>query len=198
MTCLPDGTVLVAVDVLKRDWKGTMICFRSTDAGATWQGPTPFVGWGSEGGFAHTPSGKLLSTIRFQSKDGNYKHVSLAESFDDGHTWQNWRLLTSVAGQAYGYPVALSDGAVVVIHDTRYGPGSPGARAIVSYDEGRTWSNEVYYLDITTFTGAYSQSVTLADDTIVTISGTCDKANNWEAARTNTDYHAIRWKLVRP
>ena len=38
-------------------------------------------------------------------------------------------------------------------------------------DEGRTWLDEVYYLDSTTFTGSYSASVVLADDTILPICG---------------------------
>jgi len=107
-----------------------------------------------------------------------YKHVFLVDSDDEGRSWQNFRQLTTVFGQCYGYPAALSDGTVVVIHDTRYGPGPPSGRAMISYDEGETWEDEVYYL---CEGGAYSASVVLEGDVILTIVGET----------------AIRWKPVR-
>ena len=85
----------------------------------------------------------------------------------------------------------------MVIHDTRYGPGLPGSRAVVSHDEGKTWQDEVYYMDVSKFTGSYSASVTLEDDTILTISGSSQAGNSWAAVNTTTDFHAIRWKPVK-
>ena len=100
-------------------------------------------------------------------------------------------------GQTYGAPAALSDGTVVVVHDTRYGPGHPGSRAMVSHDEGRTWQDEVYYLDRTTFTGSYSQSVTVDGDTILTVAAYSDAGNDWESVLDNTHLVAIRWRPVK-
>ena len=94
-------------------------------------------------------------------------------------------MLTTVYGQTFGHPAVQSDGTVVVVHHTRYGPGRPGARALISRDEGKTWEDEVYYLDHSNVTGSYSASVVLEDDTIVTISA----SNNGL-----TDLYAIRWK----
>jgi len=189
----------------------TLLTRRSTDRGMTWQGPSYLTEWGSEGGIASTPSGKLLAVVRYQrhlldsdppwlaerSSDRGYKNVFLADSFDEGRSWQNFRQLTTVYGQTRGYPAALSDGTVVVIHDTRYGPGGPGGRAMISYDEGETWEDEVYYLDYTVFTGSYNASVVLEDDLILSIVGTSDAGNSWEAVIDNTDMTAIRWRPVK-
>ena len=118
----------------------------------------------------------------------------MVESDDWGRTWKDFRLLTTVFGQTRGDPVGLSDGTVVVVHDTRYGPGPPGSRAMISRDEGSTWEDEVYYLDYTTFTGSYAGSVTLADDCILSVVGSSQAGNSWEAVRNNTDFYAIRWR----
>ena len=86
---------------------------------------------------------------------------------------------------------------MIVIHDTRYGPGPPGSRAMISRDEGKKWLDEVYYLDSTAFTGSYSASVVLKDDTILTIAGSSQAGNSWEAVKNKTDLHAIRWRPVK-
>ena len=83
-----------------------------------------------------------------------------------------------------------------MIHDTRYGLGSPGSRAMVSRDEGSSWEDEVYYLDFTTFTGSYNASVELDDGRILTVAGSSQAGNSWEAIKNKTDFFAIRWKLV--
>ncbi len=193
---------------------GRLRTFRSTDGGKTWQDPATVADWGSEGGSTQTASGKLLAVIRYQrpplpgdppdlekqtgsiSPGWPYKHVFLADSPDQGLTWRNFRQLATVFGQTLGYPAALRDGTVVVIHDTRYGPGPPGSRAMISRDEGQTWEDEVYYMDYTTFTGCYNTSVVFEDDTILTIAASSQAGNSWDAVAGNTDLIAIRWKPV--
>ena len=112
-----------------------------------------------------------------------YKHHFLADSADGGRTWQNVRRLTTFFGQCFGYPVALSDGTVVVTHDNRYGPPPHGhTGAMISYDEGQTWEDEAYYLCIPD----KSQSVALKDDVILTITGAQGlplKAIRWKPAK---------------
>ncbi len=122
-----------------------------------------------------------------------FKNVFVMESEDGGLSWTPPRMLCTAYGQTFGYPAAQSDGTVVVIHDTRYGPGSPGSRALISRDEGRTWEDEVYYLDHTAFTGSYSASVVLDDDTILSICGS-SRGASWEEVNDNTDLYAIRWR----
>ena len=193
----------------------TINAFHSSDDGKTWQGPSKVSDYTSEGGFVNLPSGNLLATVRFargllptdppdlMNQTGGrgypYKLVFLVDSNDGGKTWSERRQLTTVFGQCRGYPAALSDGTVVVIHDSRTVlgvPGAPGSRAMVSHDEGKTWEDEVYYLDYSTWGGSYNASVVLEDDLILTIDGTTDRGGSWAAAVGHCDMTAIRWRLA--
>ncbi len=224
---LPDDTLLAAIGhpnhvfeqqgpkLVYKSGTGDLFVYRSTNGGQTWTDPAHMHDWASEGGVTLTASGKLFAAHRYQrpmmpgdppdleqrtgsiSPGWPYKHVCVVESDDWGCTWKNFRQFTSVFGQTRGYPVALSDGTVIVIHDTRYGPGPPGSRAMISRDEGETWEDEVYYLDYTTFTGSYNASVLLENDLILTVAASSQAGNNWEAVRDNTDVYAIRWKPVK-
>jgi hypothetical protein len=195
---------------------GFLRTLRSTDKGKTWHNPAKLHNWGSEGGAVVTASEKILAVVRYQrpvfssdppnieKKTGSispgwaFKHVFLMDSYDQGHSWKNFRPLATVFGQTYGYPAALSDGTVIVVHDTRYGPGLPGSRAMISFDEGNTWEDQVYYLDHTTFTGSYNSSVVLKDDVILTIVGSSQAGNDWKSVTGNSEFFAIRWTPKRP
>ena len=72
----------------------------------------------------------------------------------------------------------MGNAAVVVIHDTRCGPGPPGSRAMISRDEGKTWLDEVYYLDFTTFTGSDNASVALDEGLILSVVGFSQAGNS--------------------
>ena len=198
-------------------------CFQSRDGGHTWRGPILLADWGSEGGATLLPSGRVFATLRYQRMPlpsdtgamyeplaGNdeyletfarrfgqtpqgFKNLFVMESEDRGLSWTPPRMLCTAYGQTFGYPAAQSDGTVAVIHDTRYGPGPPGARALISRDEGQTWEDEVYYMDATAFTGSYSASVVLDDDTILSICAS-SRGASWEEVRDDTDLYAIRWR----
>ena len=212
---LQDDTLLWTVDI--RDTPTTMngcYTFRSTDGGNSWQGPALMIDWGSEGAAVLAPSGRVFATMRYQrpplpadteemmrpmdgsDEDRGFKNVFVMDSADGGQTWSPPRMLCTVYGQTFGYPAVQSNATVIVIHDTRYGPGPPGSRAMISRDEGRTWLDEVYYLDSTTFTGSYSASAVLADDTILSICGSSQALGSWDGVRDNTDMYAIRWQPV--
>jgi hypothetical protein len=124
-----------------------------------------------------------------------FKHVFLQNADYDGGTqtvtWDQdrFRQLTTARGQCYGDPVALSDGTVVLIHDTRYGPGENSGRAMISYDEGQTWKDEAYYVYYGAANSGYSESVVVEDGTILTIAGTQESGV--------VDLTAIRWKPVK-
>ncbi len=221
---LKDDTLLWMIDVRSDADPKTelprnhgLFQFRSDDGGQSWEGPLLVWDWGSEGAVTTLPSGNHLATLRYQ-RDRNpqdspetikymgaypktpdklgFKNVFLMDSTDGGVSWTRPRMLTTVYGQTYGSPLSQSDGTVVVIHDTRYGPGGPGSRALISRDEGKTWQDEVYYLDATNFTGSYSASVVFDDDTILTIAAS-SVAYSWEQVKDKTDLYAIRWKPVK-
>lgn len=202
--------------------KTRLVHYRSTDRGKTWRGPILVSQWCAEGGICRLPSGKLLASIRYQRPqlitdppdileswdlqrgDGRkppypFKHVFLTESSDGGLTWANRRQLATVHGQCYGYPAAFKDGTVVVIHDTRYGPGPQSGRAMISRDEGKTWENEVYYVYYGKVESSYNQSVVLDDATVLTIGGMLDRPSKpgHAGAVGYADFWAIRWKPVK-
>ena len=221
---LPDGTLLAGVGrsdhVFEEQGDGRLVlisgsgvqfAYRSGDEGLTWSHPARVHDWFSEGGVTLTPSGRLLAAIRYQrpTLPGDpadleqrnrgmagwpYKHVCLVDSDDGGRSWTNPRLLVTRFGQTRGHPVALGDNSVLVVHDTRYGPGPPGSRGMVSRDGGRTWEDEVYYLDATNFTGSYAASAAPEDGTIVTVAGSSE-GRTWDDVRDATDFYAIRWTL---
>ena len=212
---LQDDTLLWTVDIRDTEMsRNGCYTFHSTDAGHTWRGPILMIDWGSEGAATLAPSGRVFATMRYQrsplpsdteemvghlngtDQGRGFKNVFVMDSADGGLTWSSPRMLCTVYGQTFGYPAAQSDGTMVVIHDTRYGPGPPGSRAMISRDEGRTWLDEVYYLDSTTFTGSYSASVVFEDDTVLSICGSSQAPGSWNGVRDHTDMYAIRWQPI--
>ena len=223
---LPDGMLIAGIGhpdhVFEQTDKGLVLksgggalqIYRSTDNGLTWTDNGPVHDWTSEGDLTVTASGKLFASHRYQrpplpgdppdlekqtgsiSPGWPYKHLLTMESMDNGLTWQNIQMITSVFGQTRGAPVALSDGTVIVIHDTRYGPGPAGSRAMISRDEGVTWEDEVYYMDYSTFVGCYADSIALDDDTVLSLVASSQAGNSWSAVADNTDHYLIRWKPI--
>lgn len=203
--------------------------YRSEDGGMTWSAPSNFHDSFFEGGITQLPSGRLLASVRYQrerwpedpddmrgTRDGSpiwydwmpFKHVFLLESEDDGKTWSesSFRQLTTSYGQNYGYPVALSDGTVVVVRNSGYRTGYPNDNryglAMISFDEGQTWEDEAYYMYYGQHTAGQNQSVLLEDGTILTIGAISDR-EGWEPARWSwaggvgrADLTAIRWRPV--
>lgn len=199
--------------------KSRLLAYRSTDDGQNWQGANTIADWTGEGGIVRTASGKLLAVLRYQTpllpgnapdllkKTGGhstYKHLFLASSDDGGRIWKNFRQLTTVFGQSYGFPAALSDGTVVVVRHDGYNPNRNGL-AMISYNEGETWEDEAYYMyapgnAASEGHAGYAQNVVLADDLILTIAGTCDFGpcrDSWDACLGKSDLTAIRWKPER-
>mgnify|MGYP001467109791 CR=1 FL=1 len=203
--------------------KNAGFTFCSTDGGHTWEGPNWMADWFSEGGMAGMASGKLLSAMRYSRPlmpgeletltggdhrpftwehgvANTFKHVLLADSRDNGRTWTGHRLLTTVYGQTYGFPTGLSDGTAVVLHDHRYPRGEPHPlRSMVSHDEGDTWEDEVYYLVCTDRGASYGASVTLDDDTVVTVAGIpdADAGEGSDGAHGHSSMTVVRWKPER-
>ena len=199
--------------------KARLLVYRSEDGGSTWQEPAQICLWSGEPGLGRMASGRILAVVRHQrarlpeDPEGleditgatridptrPYKHIFLADSDDDGHTWKRFRQLTTEFGQCYGFPAGLGDGRVAVMHDTRYGPGPQGGRAMISLDEGASWENETYYVWRGAAASGYSQSVVFDDDTILTVAGSSDRRDadrrNWNTWSGHSCVTAIRWRL---
>lgn len=219
---LPDDTLLWTArfdDPNSDIWFADVPMFRSEDRGMTWSKALKFHDQSPEGGITILPSGRLFAVLRYQrrpwpedpdnleeltrggspiyNKRAPYKHVFLMNSDDKGKTWTNFRQLSTFYGQCSGFPAALSDGTVVVVRTNGYNPVKSGV-AMVSYDEGETWEDEVYYMYAPANGKAggigYSQSMMLDDDLILTITGTCSTSGGHSAARGNSILTAIRWK----
>ena len=112
---------------------------RSRDRGRSWGAPVEVARKQgvifSEPSAAQTASG----TILVASREENHGHIHLSASRDGGTTWEPPRDLG-----VWGFPshcVALGDGRVVIVYGRRRAPF--GIRAIVSADDGASWSDEI-------------------------------------------------------
>ena len=190
-----------------------LLAFRSSDGGHTWSEPFLVCDWGTEGAVAELGGGRLLAVVRYQRPrmpddtaedlepqgargDLAWKHVFLVDSMDGGRTWGNLRQLTTIFGQCFGAPAVAGDGTIAVVHDTRYGPGPPSGRVMLSRDGGETWADEAVYLYYGSAVSGFSASVTLDDGDVLSIVGTCDHEparTVWDAAIGHTQVTAIRW-----
>ncbi len=133
--------------------EGWPFCARTTDGGQTWK----FVGWigpqPGEGGYAIMPStvrlksGGLLTMIRRRGRfpEGKRWWLEPFLSPDDGQTWY---LLDEPTIDNRGNPAAmirLKDGRICLTWGSRSMPY--GARAMLSEDEGQSWSDEIILRD---------------------------------------------------
>jgi hypothetical protein len=133
-----------------------------------------------------------------------FRHVVLGESDDGGQPWHNLRPILAADdtplmahGESNGELVELSDGRLVLVHQTRYAESFDAAKggfrgrstlsARVSDDAGLTWRRQRYRL---MFGFGYSGTLALADDTLVTVTGCC-LGDNGDPRRAAV----IRWHI---
>ena len=136
---LANGDLLLALGSHDHCPLEASFCVRSRDRGRSWGAPVEVARKQglifSEPSAAQTASG----TILVASREENHGHVHLSASRDGGATWEPPRELP-----VWGYPshcVALADGRVVIVYGRRRAPF--GIRAIVSADDGASWSDEI-------------------------------------------------------
>ena len=225
MTRLDDGTLLVPVLVgadrignRKAAEVAPAVCriYRSRDGGRTWPEYSALGEWCCEVNVTQLPAGRLLAAIRYQRPSlpddppdllertgarlaGHtfpYKHVFVAHSDDAGVTWTSPRQLATVLGQCYGYGVGLSNNRAVVVTDHQYPREMSSGRAVVSYDGGETWRDEVYYLSHGNAAG-YAATICLDGEEMLTLTGSCyGDVSSWDNCVGATDFVIIRWQLV--
>ena len=110
-------------------------------------------------------SGKILVQIRAQNNKGMFTIVQ-TESDDNGYTFKNWRNFGF-----HGSPPHLmqhSSGAVIMSYGYRQSPF--GVRAKISYDDGKTWGEEIILCDDSpTYDVGYPCTVETKDGGLLTV-----------------------------
>lgn len=116
------------------------------------------------------PGGKIICHIRVENNGGE-KVFTLyqTESDDGGKSWTKPRRILEPTGGAPAHLLLHSSGALICTYGYRQNPQS--IRAIVSYDEGATWSDpQVIFDDLpSTPDMGYPCSVETKDGGIITV-----------------------------
>lgn len=89
------------------------------------------------------PSGRLLCSVRMDRDWAGDMWTELFASDDGGRTWGFLSRPTEFGAPCA--PLRLKDGRLVMVYGQRLAPS--GVRAVVSEDEGRTWSGEIIVRD---------------------------------------------------
>jgi len=145
----PDGQCLLFLNgVTKQGAASRPLVYRSLDAGTSFR----FLSWivpqndplygGTNQMYPRgllLPSGRILCTVRVDRDWDGDMWTEMYKSDDGGRTWQYLSRVTEFG--APGAPVRLRDGRLVVVYGQRLAP--QGVRAVVSEDEGATWSPEI-------------------------------------------------------
>jgi hypothetical protein len=88
------------------------------------------------------PSGRILCTVRIDRDWAGDMWTHVYQSEDLGRSWHFLSRVNDFGAPAA--PLLLADGRVVMIYANRL---RPSIRAVVSEDEGRTWSPEIIVRD---------------------------------------------------
>lgn len=213
----PDGTVMLTMQ-LRPPGELHEYIYHSRDMGKTWDERTLLCKYGCETSLLSLRnSKKMLAFIRYmrdalpgeniqslgmqtgwsdkrlagKGQRNPFKNAVIAESFDRGRTWQNFRVFDTF-GSVPGELVQGHDGRIAAVWLQRYPHAGAHIRVRVSADEGETWSDIAYQM----FQGTgYPSSIVRDDGTIVTV---CEKSDLDErgTARRRT-LVAAHWKMPR-
>jgi hypothetical protein len=145
----PDGQCLLFLNGVTRQGAASRpLVYRSLDAGTSFR----FLSWivpqddplygGTNQMYPRglmLPSGRMLATVRVDRDWDGDMWTELYKSDDGGRTWQHLARVTEFGAPAA--PLRLRDGRLVAVYGQRL--ASHGLRAVVSEDEGQTWSGEI-------------------------------------------------------
>ncbi|MBX7208771.1 MAG: exo-alpha-sialidase [Verrucomicrobiaceae bacterium] len=142
--------------------------YRSKDDGATWGDPVVIGPEHNETNIVHLGGGRWLACARGGTGVTGRDFMDLFASTDDGRTWTKKRQLTGFQ-RVNGHLLKLKDGRVLFTYGDRAAdPGRKGIEAMISKDDGATWSAPIRVIDWNGLDGGYPSSVQRADGQIVT------------------------------
>lgn len=176
---LGDGGHLFFLTAAKTNGdEGHAFCARTWDGGCTfefvsWIGPEP-AGWTIMPASVRLADNRILVALR--SRDGNrdskaaHHWIDLYVSNNDGLTWGHAGVPVSETGLGGNPPTLtrLQDGRLCITYGYRRTPF--GMRAVISADQGRTWSDEIILRDDGgNHDIGYPRTVERPDGTLVTV-----------------------------
>ena len=151
--------------------EGDILCYESLDGGKTWDYVSRVKDTAGLPGYMYTEphtvelqSGRILCGIRVH--DGGGITVHLCHSDDGGQTWSEPKPLGNCGAPPHF--LMHSSGAVILSYGRREVPY--GQRALISYDDGETFTKEVVLRgDATNADLGYPTTTELDDGTLVTV-----------------------------
>jgi Neuraminidase (sialidase) len=151
--------------------EGRPFCVRTTNGGkkldwVSWIGPEP-EGFSIMPQTVRVSRNKLVTAIR--RKEEGLGFIDVYGSQDNGRTWQ-FLNKPCETGRHNGNPADLNllkDGRIVMTYGDRSAP--QGIRAVISKDNGKTWSDEIFLrVDGRTWDIGYPQTILRPDGKLVT------------------------------
>jgi Neuraminidase (sialidase) len=154
--------------------EGRVFCAGTTDGGKTidfvsWIGPEPTTYAIMPATVRCSPTKLVTAIRRYERGDIKQGWIAVYSSDDNGRTWQ---FLANAAetGDHSGNPpsmVRLPDGRIVLAYGYRSKPH--GVRAVISSDQGATWSDVIHLRDDgRTWDVGYARTVQRPDGKLVT------------------------------
>jgi len=142
---------------------------RSKDDGKTWDPEPAVIGPdANETMVLHLGKGKWLAAARTGSGVDGKDQVQLYASDDDARTWTHRRTMTGFQ-RVNGHLCKLHDGSTVFSYGDRASePGQRGIEAMISNDQGKTWSDPIRLADWNGADGGYPSTVQRKDGQMVT------------------------------
>lgn len=145
IVALPDGALLLPIygggigETEKT--RDHAYILRSRDNGQTWDDPSLLAAGYNETALLLLPDGNLLAAMRSDDRGGL---LALYRSADGGRTWSEPESVTE--GREHPADLTLlSNGWVLMVFGVRHEPF--GVQAMVSKDNGRTWSPRLTICD---------------------------------------------------
>jgi len=135
---------------------------RSDDNGYTWGSPVKIGEGLNECAPLHLGEGRWLAAIRTTAG----RDLRLFASDDDGATWTDRGPVTK-ADEHPAHLLRLRDGRILLSYGNR-NAGQTGVEALLSADEGSTWSAPLRLIELPKVDLGYPGSVQLPDGKVLT------------------------------